>query len=158
MRPCVVSTTTLLCLVDRKAMIGPVQCFFTTKYSAKVLSPISNINVTVAYSFSKWTFATYYWLFVGLTFLKITAGAGCLILCIFIWAIAMTRAPESTWASFAKPFLKSGGTDMVSLFRFSTLVDGSRRYKSLVCLPLTNLFSTCGVLMVRKALCRFHLD
>ena len=46
LRPCVVSMTTLLFLMKCNPIIGPVNFFITTKCSAKVLSPVSNLSVT----------------------------------------------------------------------------------------------------------------
>ena len=51
MRPCVVSMTTLLFLINCNPMIGPVNFFITTKRWKNVLSPISNVGVVVANGF-----------------------------------------------------------------------------------------------------------
>ena len=59
MRPCVVSMTTLLFFIKSNPIIGPVNLFITTKCSAKVLSPISNLYVAVANGFSNWPLATF---------------------------------------------------------------------------------------------------
>ena len=54
MRPCVVSMTTLLCLMKYNPLIRPVRFFITTKSSAKMWSPMSNLSVFVAIGFSNW--------------------------------------------------------------------------------------------------------
>ena len=59
MRPCVVSMTTLLFLIKCNPIIGPVNFFFTTKCSTKVLSPISNLSVAVAKGFLNWPLTTF---------------------------------------------------------------------------------------------------
>ena len=46
------SMTTLLFLIKCNPIIGPVNFFITTKYSAKELSPISNFSVAVDNGFS----------------------------------------------------------------------------------------------------------
>ena len=51
-RPCVVSMTTLLFLIKCNPVIDPVNLFFTTKCSTKVLSPSSNLSVAFANGFS----------------------------------------------------------------------------------------------------------
>ena len=51
-RPCVVSMTTLLCLMKCNLTMGLVKFFIRTKCSAKILSPISNISVAVDIGFS----------------------------------------------------------------------------------------------------------
>ena len=43
MKPCVVSMTTLLCLMNCNPIIGPVKLFTTTNCSAKIWSPKSQI-------------------------------------------------------------------------------------------------------------------
>ena len=58
MRSCVVSMTTLLFLIKCNPNIGPVIFFFTTKCSAKVLSPVSNLSVVIAIGVSNWPLAT----------------------------------------------------------------------------------------------------
>ena len=58
MKPCVVSMTTLLFLIKCNPIIGAVHFFITTRCSAKVLSPISNLSVAVAKVFSNWPLAT----------------------------------------------------------------------------------------------------
>ena len=58
MRPCVMSTTTLLFLIKCSPFIGPDIFFITTKCSAKVLSPISNFSVAVDNGFSNGPLAT----------------------------------------------------------------------------------------------------
>ena len=42
MRPCVVSMTTLLFFIKWNPVMGPVNFFITTKFSANILSPVSN--------------------------------------------------------------------------------------------------------------------
>ena len=59
MRPCVLSMTTLLCLMKSNPIMGPVNFFITTKCSAKVLSPMSNLSVAVDMGFSNRPFATW---------------------------------------------------------------------------------------------------
>ena len=51
MMSCVVSMTTLLFLIKCNPMIGTVSFFITTKFSAKTLSPISNLTVAVSNGF-----------------------------------------------------------------------------------------------------------
>ena len=46
-RPCVVSTTTLLFLIKCYAIIDPVDFFITTKCLTNILSPISNVSVVL---------------------------------------------------------------------------------------------------------------
>ena len=55
--PCVVSMTTLLFLIKSNPIIGPVNFFITTKCSANMFSPISNLTVVVANGFSNWPLA-----------------------------------------------------------------------------------------------------
>ena len=59
MRPCVVSRTILSLFKKCNPMIGCVSFILTTKCSAKVLSPISNLSVAVANGFSNQPFATW---------------------------------------------------------------------------------------------------
>ena len=54
LRPCVVSKTTLLLLMKCNPILGLVTLLITTKSTAKVLSPILNLNVAVANGFSNW--------------------------------------------------------------------------------------------------------
>ena len=61
MRPCVVSLTTLLFLNKSNRIIGPVNFFITMKWSAKILSPISNSSVVIANSVSKWLVVSEIW-------------------------------------------------------------------------------------------------
>ena len=56
-RPCVVSMTTLLCLMKCNPIMDKI--FITTECSAKVLSPMSNLSVAVDMGFSNWPFATW---------------------------------------------------------------------------------------------------
>ena len=58
LRPCVVLMTTLFFLIKCNPIIGTVNSFMTTKYSASKLSPISNLFVAVADGFSTWPLAT----------------------------------------------------------------------------------------------------
>ena len=51
------SVTTLLCLMKSKPMIGTVIFFNTTKCSANVMAPISNLGVASANGFSNCPFA-----------------------------------------------------------------------------------------------------
>ena len=48
MRRCVVSMTTMWCLMKFNPIMGPVNFSITTKCSAKVLSQISNLSEAVA--------------------------------------------------------------------------------------------------------------
>ena len=57
MRICVVSITSLLCFMKCNPMTGAVNFFMTTKSSANVISPLSNIEVLIAMGFSKSPFA-----------------------------------------------------------------------------------------------------
>ena len=77
MRPCVVSMATLLFLIKCNPIIGPVNFFITTKCSAKVLSPISNLSVAVANGFSiaNWPLATCIRKLGGSSILRIFFGA-----------------------------------------------------------------------------------
>ena len=108
MRPCVVSMTTLLFLIKCNPIIGPVNFFITTKYSANELSPISNFSVTVSNGFSNWPLATCIWKMGRSSFLRMLLGAFCLCLIVSksSWAIALTNAPESTRASSVWFFFK----------------------------------------------------
>ena len=113
MRPCVVSMTTLLFLIKCYPIIGPVNFFFTTKCSAKALSPISNFSnfsVAVYVGFCNWPLATCIWKLGGSSILRRFFGAFCLIVSKSSWAIALTNAPESTRASTVRLFSKSRGT------------------------------------------------
>ena len=56
-RPCVLSMNTLLFLIKCNPMIGPVNFFITTKCSANMLSPLSNLVVVVTNGFYNWPFA-----------------------------------------------------------------------------------------------------
>ena len=58
MRTCVLSMTTLLFLINCNPIISPVNFFITTKWSAKLLSPLSNFSVAVYSDFSNWPLAT----------------------------------------------------------------------------------------------------
>ena len=51
MKPCVVSVTTLLCLLKFNPILGPVKFFSTTKCSGKALSPMLYLNMVVAFGF-----------------------------------------------------------------------------------------------------------
>ena len=59
MSRCVVSMTTLLCLMKCNPIMSPVKFFITTKCYAKISSPLSNLSVAVAIGFSNWSFATW---------------------------------------------------------------------------------------------------
>ena len=72
---CVVSMTALLFLIKCNPVIGPVNFFNTTKCSANVLSPISNLGVVVANAFSNWPLATCIWKLGGLLILRLLFGA-----------------------------------------------------------------------------------
>ena len=89
-RPCVVSITTLLCLMKCKPIIGPVRLPITTKCSAKVWSSMSKLSVAVAVGFSNWPFATWIWKLGGSSILKLLEGDCCLILSSSFWAFALT--------------------------------------------------------------------
>ena len=58
MRPCVVSMTTQMFLINCNPIFSPVIFLHTTKYSANILSPISILGVVVASGFSNWPFST----------------------------------------------------------------------------------------------------
>ena len=74
MRPCVVSMTTLLFLLKFNPKIGPVNFFITTKFSANMLSPISNLSAPVGNGYSSWPFATCIWKLGGLSILRLLFG------------------------------------------------------------------------------------
>ena len=59
MRPCVVSMTTLLCLLKCNPVMGAVKFFITSKCSAKVLSRMSNLVVAVDMGVCNWPLATW---------------------------------------------------------------------------------------------------
>ena len=120
-----VSITTLLGLMKSNPTMGPLKFFITTKWSAKVLSPIENLSVTVDIGFSNWPFATCIRKLGGSSILRMLMGACCLILCNSVWVIALTWAPESTRKSIVKPFLKYRGKYSISLFHFKTIVEDS---------------------------------
>ena len=86
MRSCVVSMTTLLFLLKCK----PINFFITPKWSAKMLSPIPNLSVTVANGFYNCPIATCFWKLRGLSILRILLGAFWFFLCrSSLWAIAL---------------------------------------------------------------------
>ena len=91
-------------------IIDLVKFFITTKCSANLWSPISNLSAAVANGISNWPFATFMWKIGGPLSLKILVGACCSFLSNLVWAIALTRALESTRASNIRPFAKSKGT------------------------------------------------
>ena len=90
MRSCVLSMTTLLCLMKCNPIMDPVNFLITMKCSAKVWSPLSNLSVTVAFGFSNWPFATWIWELGESSAAKTLAGACCLIMFSSFWAIALT--------------------------------------------------------------------
>ena len=90
MRPCVVSVTTLLCFMKCKPKIGPVRFFITTKCSANMWSPMSNLSVAVAVGFYNWPFSTWIWKLGGSSIFRMLDGACCWILSNSFWAIAST--------------------------------------------------------------------
>ena len=75
MKPCVVSMTTLLCLMKFNPTIGPVRFFITTKCSAKMWSPMSNLSVVVAVGYSNWPFAAWILKIAGSSLFRILDGA-----------------------------------------------------------------------------------
>ena len=107
MRPSVVSMTTLLCLKKCQPSIGPLKFFNTTKCSAKVSSPISDLSVVVGNGFSDWPFATWFRKSGESWILKIIYGACCFILPNLTWVVALTLAFEFTRASIVRPLSKS---------------------------------------------------
>ena len=52
LRPCIVSMTTLLILIKCNPIIGPLSFFITTKCSAILLSPMSNLSLVITNRFS----------------------------------------------------------------------------------------------------------
>ena len=94
MRPCVVSMTTLLCLMKCKPIIGRVRLFITRNCSAKMWSPMSNLSVVVAVGFSNLPFATWIWKLGGSSIFRIIDGGCCLTLSRSFWAIASHRLPS----------------------------------------------------------------
>ena len=110
MRPCVVLMTTRLFLMKCNLVIGPVNFFITTKCSAKALSPISNLSVTVAKGFSNWPLASCIWKLGRSSILRAISGAFYFIVSNSSRAIALTNAPESTRASTVRLFSKPNGT------------------------------------------------
>ena len=74
-KPCVISMTALLCLMNCNPTIGTVKLLVSTKCSAKVLSQTSNLSVVVANSSSKWPFPTCNWTLGGSSVLKRLFGA-----------------------------------------------------------------------------------
>ena len=52
---------TLLSLMKCNPKMGPVKFFITTKCSANVLSPMSNLSVAVDMGLSNWPVATWIW-------------------------------------------------------------------------------------------------
>ena len=140
MVPCVVSVTTLLFLIKCHPIFGPINFFITTKSSAKVLPPVSNLIVAVAKSFSNWPLATFIWKMGGSSSLRILFGAFSFIVSTSFWAIALTNAPESTRASTVRLISISRGTKTISCFRFRTIVEVNGRQTSFVCSSLTNAY------------------
>ena len=90
MRPRVVSMTTLLFLIKCKPLIGLVIFFFTTKCSAKMLSPVSNLTLTVANVFSNTSFATCILKLEESSILRLFLEACGFILSYSFWATALT--------------------------------------------------------------------
>ena len=89
-RQCVVSMTTLFCLMKWNPIMSPVKFFITTKRSAKMWSPMPNLSVAVAIGFSNWPLVTCIWNLGGSSILSILDGAYCLIMSKSFWAIALT--------------------------------------------------------------------
>ena len=110
MRPCVVSMTTLLFPKKRNPINGSVNFFNTTKCSAEVLSPMSNFSMAVDNGLSNWPLATCIWKLGGSSVLRMLFGAFSFIVSKSFWAIALTKAPESTKASSVRFFSKLRGT------------------------------------------------
>ena len=75
MRPCVVSMTTLLFLLNYNSNIGPVNFFNTTKCSAKIIFPFLIFGMAVDNGFSNWPLATCIWKEGGSSTLRILFGA-----------------------------------------------------------------------------------
>ena len=75
MRPFVMSMTTLSFLIKCHPFNGSVNFFITTKISAKILCPISNLSVLVVNGFSNWPLATCIWNFGGSSTLRMFFGA-----------------------------------------------------------------------------------
>ena len=148
MSRCVVSMTTLWFLIKCNPIIGTVNFFITTKCSAKESSPNSNFSKAVDNGFSNWPLATCIWKLGGRSILRRFLGAFFSILSQSSWAIALTKAFESTRASTVRLFSKSRGTYSISCFRFRTTVDVNGRYISFVCSSRTNPSSISGVAVV----------
>ena len=73
-RPCVVSMTTLFCLIKCISRYGLVKLFMATKCSANVRSPISNLGVVAANRFSHWPFTICKLNFGGSSVFRILTG------------------------------------------------------------------------------------
>ena len=95
MRLCVVSMTILLFLIKFNPMIGPLNFFIMTKFSANVLSPKSNSGVTVDNGFSSWPSAICDWKLEGSLMLRRLFGACCFIVSNSLRAIELTCALDS---------------------------------------------------------------
>ena len=119
MRSCVVSMTTLLCLMKFKVIFGHVKTFVMTNSSGKLWSRKSKQNMAVAIRFSNWPFAIWFWKLRGSWILKRFTRKGCLIPSKSIQLIALRKAFDSTRASFARPFLKTWNTEGHTAFCLS---------------------------------------
>ena len=91
MSPCVVSMTTLLFLIKCNPIIGPVNFFITTNWSANERSPNSILRVVVDNGFSNWPLATCIWKLGESSILRMLLGAFCLIVSRSSRAIALTK-------------------------------------------------------------------
>ena len=89
-RQCIISITTLLCLMKCNPIVGLVNFFITTKCSAKMWSLISNLSVAVGMGFSNWPFVIWIWSMWRSLILKILDGAFCLLVSNSCWAFALT--------------------------------------------------------------------
>ena len=119
-RLCVVSTTTLLCLMKCSAIFCSSSFFITTKSFANVFSPVPNLNVVVLMGFSNLQFPTCFLKFGRSSFLKTLVGACCLFLPSSLSVMALTWALESTGASIVRSFLE---IYRFSSFRSRTIVE-----------------------------------
>ena len=110
MTSCVVSMTTLLCLMNCKPLMGPVNFFNTKKFLANVLSALSQLGVALANGFSNWPITTSISKLAGSLNLMKLFGTYCFILSNPFWAFALTYAQEYTKESFLKLLSKHRGT------------------------------------------------
>ena len=123
--------------------------FTTTKFSAEVLFPISNLSMAFSKGFNNCPFTTCFSNLWRSSFLKMSAGACCLILSISIEAIALTQGLDPTRASIVRIYRNSRGTYSSFSCRFRTTVEDSGWYKSFVCLFHSNFSSIWGVLILK---------